>query len=248
MSLQTPRLDAELERFGQQLLEAAETETAAPSRRRRPSRRLTLTLTLALLLLVPATIASVDRFFLADDRPMREPPPGFTVPRVQGPVVDVTAGQTADGGAWRAYGVRCGTRVSVVIVMPDGTRTSAACGAVRRGQRRAAAPAFAPATTYDGVSQTTFIYAAVPPTVAQVHVELSGRAQDGPIKLPGAGRSQLRLAPLAVADARAKLRRNVRFIVVVRPGDQRVLRATARDAAGRVLSRCRGGRCEPGSR
>jgi hypothetical protein len=181
---------------------------------------------------------------LNDDRPMLEPPPGFTVPRVSGAPAEVASG-TTKSGLWRAYAVHCGSGVSVVIVMPDGTRTSAACGAVPTNHARPAPAAFAPGTAYDGLSQTTWIYATVPSEVAAISLDLDGRAEDGSMKLPGAGPSHHDVSPRAVPGAAGSLGLDVKFVVLALAGDQRVVDATATDAHGRVLSRCDNSHCEP---
>jgi hypothetical protein len=125
----------------------------------------------------------------------------------------------------------------VVIGLPDGSRTSAACGAVRAAGARAPA-AFAPSTTYDGATQTTFIYAAVPPTVARVSLDLNGRGRDGGITLPGAGPSHIDTVPTRVPAATKALGADTGFVVVAVPGDQRIQSSQAFDASGRVLSHC----------
>lgn len=239
MSAETPRLDAELERFGQDLLASA----AAAPKRQLPRRRLVVAVALAVLLLVPGAIAAVRELFINDDRPMLEPPPGYTVPAVSGAPVEVASGDTKLG-PWHAYAVRCGSGVSIVVVQPDGTRNSAACGAVPAGGGRPAPAAFAPGTSYDGLSQTTWIYAAVPATVAAISLDLSGRDKDGSITLPGGGPSHHEIEPRSVPRAAATLERDVKFVVLAVPGDQRVTAATARDSSGRVVSRCDGTSCE----
>jgi hypothetical protein len=216
--VRTPLLDRDLDRFGRDLLAAA-----APAARPARTRRLVAAVAVALLLLVPGAVATVDRLFLSADRPMLEPPTGYTVPKVTDPGVVVASGKVATG-PWTAYAVGCGGRVSVVIVTRTG-RNSAACGAVRPG-----APAkpevFVPSTMYDGVAQTTWIYAAVPATVTLVTLDLRGRARDGQIKLPGAGPSHHVLTPIASPQASRALGRDVKFVVLALPGDQRVKAAT----------------------
>jgi hypothetical protein len=216
--MSTPLLDMDLDRFGRDLLTAA-----APAARPARKRRLAVAVAIALLLLVPGAIAAVDRLFLAADHPMIEPPPGYTVPKVVDPGVVVASGNVSTG-PWTAYAVGCGERVSVVIVTRTG-RNSAACGAVRPGAPTKAA-VFAPSTMYDGIAQTTWIYAAVPATVNRVTLDLSGRARDGQIVLPGAGPSHHVLAPISAPEAAKALGRDVKFVVLAVPGDQRVEAAT----------------------
>lgn len=229
--MSTPMLDAELARFGDDLVAAA----ATPALRRRRARRLTIAVAVGLALLVPGAIAAVDSLFLTADRPMIEPPPGFTVPKVVGPAVRIASGDLR-AGTWSAYAVRCGGRASIVVVSPNGSRTSAACGAVPPGGRRPA-PVFAPSTFYDGDVQTTFIYAAVPFSVARVRLDLAGHAQSGTVRLPGAGPSRHELVPTSIPDAVSKLRLNVKFVVLAVPGEQDVKQAVALDAQGKVLAR-----------
>ena len=229
--MSTPMLDIELARFGDDLMAAA----ATPAPRRGRARRLTIAAAVGLALLVPGAIAAVDSLFLTADRPMIEPPPGYTVPKVAGPAVPVASGDLP-AGAWHAYAVRCGTHASIVVVSPNGSRTSAACGAVPPGGQRPA-PLFAPSTFYDGDVQTTFIYAAVPYSVARVRLDLAGHARSGSIRLPGAGRSRHELVPISVPEAVSKLRLNVNFVVLALPGEQDVKQAVALDAHGKVLAR-----------
>lgn len=217
--MSTPLLDADLDRFGRDLL-----TSAAPVAKTTRKRRLVIAVAVALLLLVPGAIAAVDHLFLTADRPRLEPPPGYTVPTPVVSGVAVASGHVSTG-PWSAYAVRCGDRVGLVIVMATG-RGSAACGAVRPGKAREAS-LFAPSTTYDGTAKTTWIYGAVPATVNRVTLDLSGRAQDGPVTLPGAGRSRHVLTPVAVPQAAKALGRDVKFVVLVLPGDQRVKAAAA---------------------
>jgi hypothetical protein len=213
----TPLLDAELERFGRDLAAGA---TPVPARR--GVRRLSVAVAVAVLLLVPGAIAGVDALFLTDDRPHLEPPPGYTVPKVTGPAVPVTAGELP-AGSWAAYAVRCGERASVVVVSPTGSRTSAACGAVPPGGEWRTPP-FVPSTFYDGEIQTTFIYAAVPASVARVRIELPGGVRE--------------TATTAVPDAAKTLGLDVRFVVLAVPGNAHVREAIAFVRLGHVLSRC----------
>jgi hypothetical protein len=188
------------------------------------SRRLALAVTLAFVVAVPAALGTFDSVF-SSDRPHLQPPPGFTTPAVVGPATEIASGHIG-AGTWHALVVRCGTgpgaRASIVVVTPNGSRNSAACGAVPPGGPRPV-PAFAPSTMYEGDSQTTYIYAAVAATVTQVSLDLDGRA-----RLPGAGPSHHDIVPIDSPAARAALGLNVRFVVIAMPGDQRVVKAVAR--------------------
>lgn len=233
----TPMLNEELARFGRDL------QRAGHRRARRVSRPLVIALAV-LAVTVPAAVSGVVGLLPGDgDHAQLTPAPGYVTPHAIGTGIEVASGDVSTG-RWIAYAVACGGRAGVIVRLPDGSGNGAGCGAVRPGSLRAA-PSFAPSTLYDGTTQTTFIYAATPPTVARVRLDLVGRAQDGPIKLPGAGPGHLELTPQNVPAADKALRMTVGFVVAAVPGEQSVKAAEALDNGGRVITRCgRAGACE----
>ena len=233
----TPILNEELARFGRDL------ERAGRRRTRRVSRPLVIALAV-LAVTVPAAVGGVVGLLPGDgDHAQLTPPPGYVAPRAIGTGVEVASGHVSTG-RWIAYAVACGGRAGVVVRLPDGSGNGAGCGAVRPGSHPPA-PSFAPGTLYDGITQTTFIYAATPPRVARVRLDLVGRAQDGPLKLPGAGRGHLELTPQSVPAADKALRMTVGFVVAAVPGEQSVKTAEALDQSGQVITRCgSAGACE----
>jgi hypothetical protein len=233
----TPALNEEMTRFGREL------ERAGSRRPGRLARPLIIALA-ALAIAVPAAVGGAIGLLPGEgDHAQRTPPPGYVAPRAVGTGVEVGSGELSTG-RWIAYAVSCGGRAGVVIRLSDGSGNGAGCGALRPGSHPAL-PSFAPATLYDGASQTTFIYAATAPSVARVRLELVGRAEDGPLKLPGAGSSQAELTPRRIPAADMALRMTVGFVVTAVPGEQAVKAAEALDAAGRVMTRCgSNGGCE----
>jgi hypothetical protein len=233
----TPILNEELARFGRDL------QRAGHRRTRRCSRPLIIAFA-TLAIAVPAAVGGVVGLLPGDgDHAQLTPPPGYVAPRAIGTGVEVASGEVSTG-RWIAYAVACGGRAGVVIRLPDGSGNGAGCGAVRPGSHPAA-PNFAPATLYDGTAQTTFIYAATAPSVARVRLDLVGRAQDGPLRLPGAGPSHVELTPQRITAADQALRMTIGFVVVAVPGEQNVKAAEALAADGRVITRCEPtGACE----
>jgi hypothetical protein len=226
----TPILNAELARFGRDL------QRAGRRRTRRVSRPLIIALA-ALTVAAPAAVGGIVGLLPGDgDHAQLTPPPGYVAPRAIGTGVEVASGEVSTG-PWIAYAVACGGRAGVVVRLPDGSGNGAGCGAARPGSHPAA-PTFAPGTLYDGATQTTFIYAATLPSVAHVRLDLVGWAQDGPLKLPGAGPSHLELRPASIPAADKALRMTVGFLVAAVPGEQSVKAAEALAADGHVITRC----------
>jgi hypothetical protein len=238
MTSQTPVLDSELERFQRDLLAAA---ARTPARRFSVprSQRLVLAVVIVFVLAVPAALGAFGSLF-SNDRPQLSPPPGYSVPQVVGSGTEIASG-TVSGGAWHAYAVRCGSgaaaRASIVVVTPNGSRNSAACGAIPPGGPRAV-PTFAPSLLYDGDAQTTWIFESVPSRVARVTLNLVGHAKSGPVTLPGAGPSHHELTPIENPEAQRDIGLDVKFVVLAVAGEQEIEAADAFDAAGQLISHC----------
>jgi hypothetical protein len=233
----TPMLNEDLARFGCDL------QRAGRRRTRGVSRPLIIALS-TLAVAVPVALGGVAGLLPgAGDHARITPPPGYVAPRAVGTGVEVASGQVSTG-RWIAYAVACGGRAGVVVRLPDGSGNGGGCGAVRPGSPPAA-PSFAPSTLYDGSTQTTFIYAVTPPAVARVRLKLVGRAHDGPLRLPGAGPSQVEPRPESVPAADRALRMTVGFVVAAVPGEQSVEAAEALAVDGHVITRCGpSGACE----
>jgi hypothetical protein len=226
----TPILNAEMARFGREL-------QRAQARRPRSLSRPLIIAFAALAITVPAAGGVALRLLPGDgEHAQLTPPRGYVASRAVGTGVEVASGEVSSGH-WIAYAVACGGRAGVVVRLPDGSGNGAGCGAVRPGSHPAG-PSFAPSTLYDGATQTTFIYAATSPAVARVRLDLAGRAEDGPMRLPGAGPSHLELTPRSVPAADQALRMTVGFVVAAVPGEQDVKAAEAIEAQGRVITRC----------
>jgi hypothetical protein len=188
---------------------------------------------------VPTALGGFGSVF-TNDRPQLPPPPGYSVPQVVGSGIEIASGAVG-GGAWRAYVVRCGSgaaaRASIVIVTPNGSRNSAACGAIPPEGPRAM-PSFAPSSLYDGEAQTTWIFESVPSRVARVTLDLVGHEKSGPVTLPGAGPSHHELTPIENAVAQRDIGLDVKFVVLAVAGEQDIEGADAFDAAGQLISHC----------
>jgi hypothetical protein len=197
------------------------------------------------LALVPTAIATRDAVWAPDPPPLPDQlrPRDAVTPGAAGTPVYVGRGLQA-GVDWRLSATTCRygavQAVGLFLTVPGGGAGARCDVAARRpGSSPRALAARRVQTYYDPVSQTTWAFGALPAAARAVTV--TSRAYGG-----GETRvDQLAAAPVSPdAITQGHLPPGLRVFVLALAGGRDVADVQAADAAGHVVLRCSGGRCD----